>query len=71
MPRAQRPSGKQRHGPLHVELDQDEAENKYGRPSAPGKRTKSSKKKNDDLNDSEVRIVFSAVIVPTERPFTR
>jgi essential nuclear protein 1 len=40
MPRAQK-SGKSRHDPLLVQLDDDEVEAKYGRISQPGKRKKS------------------------------
>lgn len=40
MPRAPK-SGKSRHDPLLVQLDDDEVEAKYGRISQPGKRKKS------------------------------
>jgi essential nuclear protein 1 len=37
MPRAAKPS-KQRHDPLHVELEEDDALRRFGRVSKPGKR---------------------------------
>lgn len=55
MPRAQKPTGKSRHDPLHVQLDGDEVEAKYGRVSKPGKRRKSNKAEADDGDDDEVR----------------
>ncbi|KAF7978307.1 hypothetical protein HWV62_909 [Athelia sp. TMB] len=55
MPRAQqKPSGKTRHDPLHVQLDEDEVQAKYGRLSQPGKRKKSRKSLNDDDESGEV-----------------
>lgn len=54
MPRAQKPTGKSRHDPLHVQLDGDEVEAKYGRVSKPGKRRKSHKAEADDGDDDEV-----------------
>ncbi len=55
MPRAQKPTGKSRHDPLHVQLDGDEVEAKYGRVSKPGKRRKSNKAEADDGDDDEVQ----------------
>ncbi|KAI0069189.1 cell adhesion protein byn-1 [Artomyces pyxidatus] len=40
MPRAQKPTGKSRHDPLHVEIGEDEVLAKYGDVSKPGKRKK-------------------------------
>ncbi|TFK29267.1 cell adhesion protein byn-1 [Coprinopsis marcescibilis] len=51
MPRVQKPS-KPRHGPLHVQLDEDELEGKYGRISQPGKRKK-SKQGSDNEDNAE------------------
>jgi len=48
MPRAQK-SSKPRHDPLHVQLDEDEVEAKYGRISLPGKRKKSRRSDDDEL----------------------
>lgn len=44
---------KQRHDPLHAQLDVDEAQAKYGRVSQPGKRTK-RQKSSDDEESTEV-----------------
>ncbi|KAG2745751.1 Bystin-domain-containing protein [Suillus brevipes Sb2] len=52
MPRVQK-SVKQRHDPLHAQLDVDEAQAKYGRISQPGKRTKRQKSSGDE-ESSEV-----------------
>ncbi|KAF9076615.1 Bystin-domain-containing protein [Rhodocollybia butyracea] len=54
MPRAAKPSGKSRHDPLLVQLDEDEQEVKYGRISQPGKRKKSLKKSSEDDENLEV-----------------
>ncbi|KIK65735.1 hypothetical protein GYMLUDRAFT_39244 [Collybiopsis luxurians FD-317 M1] len=54
MPRATKPSGKARHDPLLVQLDEDEQQVKYGRISQPGKRKKSSKKSVQDDENAEV-----------------
>ncbi|KIM45939.1 hypothetical protein M413DRAFT_440994 [Hebeloma cylindrosporum] len=54
MPRAHKPSGKSRHDPLLVQLDEDEVEAKYGRISQPGKRKKSRQSSNIDEESSEV-----------------
>ncbi|OBZ71992.1 Bystin [Grifola frondosa] len=48
MPRAPKSTGKTRHDPLHVQLDEDEVYAKYGRVSQPGKRKKSKAKDDDD-----------------------
>ncbi|KAJ3566958.1 hypothetical protein NP233_g6664 [Leucocoprinus birnbaumii] len=47
MPRAQKPAQKPRHDPLHVQLNEDEVEAKYGRISQPGKRKKTHKADDD------------------------
>lgn len=52
MPRVQK-SVKQRHDPLHAQLDVDEAQAKYGRVSQPGKRAKRQKSSGDE-ESSEV-----------------
>ena len=58
MPRAQKSSGKSRHDPLIVQLDEDEVQAKYGRLSQPGKRTKSrTSSTRDDEDASEVCLV--------------
>lgn len=54
MPRATK-SGKSRHDPLLIQLDEDEVEARYGRISQPGKRKK-SKKSLDEDESSEVRL---------------
>lgn len=52
MPRAQRPSnGKSRHDPLLTQLDEDEANAKYGHISQPGKRKKSRQNIDEDLSE--------------------
>ncbi|THH33809.1 hypothetical protein EUX98_g468 [Antrodiella citrinella] len=48
MPRTHKPTGKTRHDPLHVQLDEDELHAKYGRVSKPDKRRK-SKSGSDEL----------------------
>ncbi|KAJ4492765.1 Bystin-domain-containing protein [Lentinula edodes] len=53
MPRAVKSSGKTRHDPLLVQLDEDHQEAKYGRVSEPGKRKKSPKKSVQENEDSE------------------
>jgi essential nuclear protein 1 len=55
MPRTHKPSGKSRHDPLLVQLDEDEVEAKYGRISQPGKRKKSRQSSNIDEESSEVK----------------
>lgn len=62
MPRAQKSSGKSRHDPLLVQLDEDEVEAKYGRISQPGKRKKSKiNSRNDDEDSSEVGLISSVI----------
>ena len=56
MPRAQKSSGKSRHDPFLVQLDEDEANAKYGHISQPGKRKKSRRSSNIDEDSSEVLI---------------
>ncbi len=58
MPRAQKPTGKSRHDPLHVQLEGDEAEAKYGRIAKAGKRRKSQKSSGDNEEDDEVIFVL-------------
>lgn len=48
MPRAQPQAQKPRHDPLHVQLDDDQTQAKYGRLSQPGKRKKSRTSDDDD-----------------------
>jgi essential nuclear protein 1 len=54
MPRVNKPSGKSRHDPLLVQLDDDELEAKYGRVSKPGKRKKSKQRLADDEENGDV-----------------
>jgi len=55
MPRAQKSSnGKSRHDPLLAQLDEDEANAKYGHISQPGKRKKSRRNSNTDEDLSEI-----------------
>lgn len=55
MPRSStKPSGKSRHDPLHVQLDDDELHAKYGRISQPGKRKKSRKGQPDEEENGDV-----------------
>ncbi|KAF8914150.1 cell adhesion protein byn-1 [Gymnopilus junonius] len=54
MPRATKPSAKSRHDPLLVQLDEDEAQSKYGRVSQPGKRKKSRHASSMDEDADEV-----------------
>ncbi|KAJ3734498.1 Bystin-domain-containing protein [Lentinula guzmanii] len=53
MPRVTQSSGKTRHDPLLVQLDEDQQAAKYGRISEPGKRKKSSKNSLQHDEDSE------------------
>ncbi|GAW08250.1 cell adhesion protein byn-1 [Lentinula edodes] len=53
MPRAIKSSGKTRHDPLLVQLDEDQQEATYGRVSEPGKRKKNPKKSVQENEDSE------------------
>jgi len=41
MPRTQKPTGKSRHDPLHVDIAADDLFSKYGNVSKPGRRQKS------------------------------
>ena len=61
MPRAQKPSGKTRHDPLHVQIADDESYAKYGKLSRPGKRRK-SQAADDDEQAGEVMISPIATI---------
>ena len=54
MPRTRKTSGKARHDPLLVQLDEDELEAKYGHVSQLGKRKKSKHSKLDDQESGEV-----------------
>ncbi|PPR02441.1 hypothetical protein CVT24_001990 [Panaeolus cyanescens] len=51
MPRASKPSGKSRHDPLLVQLDEDEVQAKYGKISEPGRRKKSRRGGSGDNDD--------------------
>jgi len=53
MPRAQKPTGKSRHDPLHVDIAADDLYSKYGNVSKPGRRQKS---RHDDQDGTEVRL---------------
>lgn len=53
MPRAGKPV-KQRHDPLHADVEQDDALRKYGRVTKPGKR----KSKQEDEDGENVRAKF-------------
>jgi essential nuclear protein 1 len=55
MPRIAKSSGKSRHDPLYVQLDNDETNAKYGKVSHPGKRKKSRRTGSDDDN-GDVRV---------------
>ncbi|CCM04037.1 uncharacterized protein FIBRA_06195 [Fibroporia radiculosa] len=54
MPRASKTGSKQRHDPLHVQLNEDEINAKYGRISRPGKRSKSKGRVEDDEEGGEI-----------------
>lgn len=57
MPRTtSRKSGKDRHDPLHVELDADATFAKYGRVSKPGKRAKTGKTDDENGVDPEATV---------------
>lgn len=62
MPRAQK-SGKARHDPLIVQLDEDAVEAKYGRVSLPGKRKKSKRQSEEDENADVCSITPVNVLV--------
>lgn len=64
MPRAQKPTGKTRHDPLHIELEGDEEEAKYGRISKGGKKRKSSSKNTEE--DDEVSSILYPLRVCTQ-----
>jgi essential nuclear protein 1 len=66
MPRANKPSGKSRHDPLLVQLDDDELEAKYGRVSKPGKRKKSRQSQADDEENGEVSFPIKTMYMNTE-----
>lgn len=55
MPRAQKPSSKPKHDPLHIQLHEDSVHVKYGDVSQPGKRKKSKRDKSDRESEDEVR----------------
>lgn len=48
MPRAQKPTGKSRHDPLLVQLNEDQTHAKFGRISQPGKRRKAAQSSDDE-----------------------
>ena len=48
MPRVSKPAAKTRHDPLHVQLEDHEVLEKFGRVSQPGKRRKSRNNVPDD-----------------------
>jgi essential nuclear protein 1 len=52
MPRSGKPVGKSRHDPLLVQLDEDDAESRYGRISQPGKRQKAKPRRANDGDGS-------------------
>lgn len=54
MPRTKNSSGKVRHDPLLVQLDEDKQEEKYGHLSQPGKRKKSKHSSTKDEASGEV-----------------
>jgi len=54
MPRASK-GPKQRHDPLHVDLEQDAALKKFGRVSQPGKRKTKRRDEDEDDNVSPLR----------------
>lgn len=56
MPRAAKPSGKTRHDPLHVQLEEDELHQKYGFVSRPDKRKKARKEDENDAGGEVSRI---------------
>lgn len=57
MPRAVKPLAKPRHGPLHVQLNEDEVYSKFGKITKPGKRAKAHKGKGSDEEEGgEVRL---------------
>jgi len=56
MPRAQKPTSKPKHDPLHVQLHEDSVHAKYGDVSQPGKRKKSKRDKSDRESEDEVRL---------------
>lgn len=66
MPRAQKPTGKLRHDPLHVQLNGDDVEAKYGRISQTGKRRKSKLQNADPDEEDEVRILFYFPVISVE-----
>jgi len=52
MPRIGKSAGKSRHDPLLVQLDEDDAEVRYGRISQPGKRKKTKPSQANDGDDN-------------------
>jgi essential nuclear protein 1 len=53
MPRTQKPTGKSRHDPLHVDIAADDLYSKYGNLSKPGRRKKS--RHSDEEQGTEAR----------------
>ncbi|KAJ3790619.1 Bystin-domain-containing protein [Lentinula aff. detonsa] len=70
MPRVTKSSGKTRHDPLLVQLDEDQQAAKYGRISEPGKRKKSSKNSDEDseavLDPKTSRRIFELAKIQQE-----
>jgi len=56
MPRAQKPSGKSRHDPLHIQLGEDEIHATYGNISQPGKRKKSRAASDHENENGEITL---------------
>jgi essential nuclear protein 1 len=54
MPRTKKASGKPRHDPLLIQLDEDKKDAQYGRVSQPGKRKKAKNSSKDDEESGEV-----------------
>lgn len=54
MPKAPKATGRTKHDPLHVQIDDDEVHAKYGRVSKPGKRRKSKATDEEEEEGGEV-----------------
>ncbi|KIY45990.1 cell adhesion protein byn-1 [Fistulina hepatica ATCC 64428] len=59
MPREPKASGKHRHDPLLVQLNEDEVHAKYGRVSTPGKRTK-SRLRQQQADEEETEVIIDS-----------
>lgn len=64
MPRAPKPTGKTRHDPLYVQIDEDELYAKYGKISKPDKRRKSTRA-SEEGGDEPGRDVRTYLLVHT------